>query len=108
MIILAPEEILAIEDSRDPENQKKAGTGNWKYTVKNSMFYGGDKESEKVYTFKKPFKPREICHENTRFKKDPFLKPIAPDKMQSMVNARVRSSIRENGQAKGLKYSTEK
>ena len=72
----APEEILAIEDSRDPENQKKAGTGNWKYTVKNSMFYGGDKEAEKVYTFKKPFKPREICHENTRFKKDPFLKPI--------------------------------
>ena len=40
------------------------------------MFYGGDKEAEKVYTFKKPFKPREICHENTRFKKDPFLKPI--------------------------------
>ena len=68
----APEEILAIEDSRDPENQKKAGTGNWKYTVKNSMFYGGDKEAEKVYTFKKPFKPREIVHENTRFKKGRF------------------------------------
>ena len=33
------------------------------------MFYGGDKEAEKVYTFKKPFKPREIVHENTRFKK---------------------------------------
>ena len=69
---LAPEEILAIEDSRDPKNQKKAGTGNWKYTVKNSMFYGGDKEAEKVYTFKKPFKPREIVHENTRFKKGRF------------------------------------
>ena len=68
----APEEILAIEDSRDPKNQKKAGTGNWKYTVKNSMFYGGDKEAEKVYTFKKPFKPREIVHENTRFKKGRF------------------------------------
>jgi len=95
--LLAPEEILAIEDSRDPKNQKKAGTGNWKYTVKNSMFYGGDKEAEKVYTFKKPFKPREIVHENTRFKKDPFLKPIAPDKLQSVVNARVRSSIREQG-----------
>ena len=36
-IYSAPEEILAIEDSRDPKNQKKAGTGNWKYTVKNSM-----------------------------------------------------------------------
>ena len=67
-----PDKILAIEDSRDPENQKKAGTGNWKYTVKNSMFYGGDKEAEKVYTFKKPFKPREIVHENTRFKKGEF------------------------------------
>ena len=33
------------------------------------MFYGADKEAEKVYTFKKPFKPREIVHENTRFKK---------------------------------------
>merc|ERR1712242_73286 len=40
LALVAPEEILAIEDSRDPENQKKAGTGNWKYTVKNSMFYG--------------------------------------------------------------------
>lgn len=36
------------------------------------MFYGGDKEAEKVYTFKKPFKPREIVHENTRFKKGRF------------------------------------
>ena len=45
------------------------------------MFYGGDKEAEKVYTFKKPFKPREIVHENTRFKKDPFLKPIGKFKI---------------------------
>ena len=41
--------------------------------------------------------PREICHENTRFKKDPFLKPIAPDKLQSVVRSRIRSSIREQG-----------
>merc|ERR1712176_1390037 len=52
---------------------------------------------KKPTSSKKPILPREVVHENTRFKKDPFLKPIAPDKLQSVVNARVRSSIREQG-----------
>ena len=93
----APDEILAIEDSRTPGQQKKTGVGNWKYTNKNSLFYGGALETQKTYEFKKPILPREICHENTRFKKDPFLKPIAPDKLQSVVHSRIRSSIREQG-----------
>ena len=88
---------MAIEDARNPGKQKKSGTGNWKYTNKNSLFYGGDLETQKEYEFKKPILPREICHENTRFKKDPFLKPIAPDKLQSVVHSRIRSSIREQG-----------
>lgn len=94
---LAPEKILAIEDSREPGKQKKSGVGNWKYTNKNSLFYGSELESQKEYTFKKPPQPREIVHENTRFKKDPFLRPVAPDRVQTLVHNRIKNTLKDDG-----------
>ena len=73
----APEEILAIEDSRDPKNQKKAGTGNWKYTVKNSMFYGGDKEAEKVYGKYESIKKSLQAIEKKKQRKSNFIYVLA-------------------------------
>ena len=94
---LAPEKILAIEDSREPGKQKKSGVGNWKYTNKNSLFYGAELESQKEYIFKKPPQPREIVHENTRFKKDPFLRPVAPDRVQTLVHNRIKNTLKDDG-----------
>ena len=94
---LAPEKILAIEDSREPGKQKKSGVGNWKYTNKNSLFYGAELEGQKEYIFKKPPQPREIVHENTRFKKDPFLRPVAPDRVQTLVHNRIKNTLKDEG-----------
>jgi len=95
--LMAPEKILAIEDSRDPGKQKKSGVGNWKYTNKNSLFYGAELEAQKEYIFKKPPQPREIVHENTRFKKDPFLRPVAPDRVQTLVHNRIKNTLKDEG-----------
>ncbi|CAG5112732.1 Oidioi.mRNA.OKI2018_I69.chr2.g6913.t1.cds [Oikopleura dioica] len=95
--LMAPEKILAIEDAREPGKQKKAGVGNWKYTNKNSLFYGAELEAQKEYIFKKPPQPREIVHENTRFKKDPFLRPVAPDRVATLVHNRIKNTLKDDG-----------
>lgn len=95
--IKAPEEILAIEDAREAGNQKRSGVGNWKYTNKNSLFYGAELEAQKEYIFKKPPQPREIVYENTRFKKDPFIKPVAPDRIQTLVHNKIKNTLMDDG-----------